>query len=58
MRTYHRSLEQNVSLGLVAADEEEQDSQGRPTNDDPITDDEVFTFQAFARVVGTRSTPI
>ena len=44
MRTYHRTLEQNVSLGLVAADEEELDSQQKPANGDPITDDEVFTF--------------
>lgn len=44
MRTYHRTLEQNVFLGLVAADEEEQDIQDKPADGDPITDDEVFTF--------------
>lgn len=43
MRTYHRTLKQNVALGLVAADEEALDAQERLAGD-PITDDEVFTF--------------
>lgn len=42
MRTYHRTLVQNVALGLVAPDEETQEQE--PANDQPITDDEVFTF--------------
>ncbi|KAF8193711.1 ZPR1 zinc-finger domain-containing protein [Pholiota molesta] len=42
MRTYHRTLAQNVALGLVAPDEEAQEQE--LTNDQPITDDEVFTF--------------
>lgn len=48
MRTYPRTLQQNIALGLVSGDEE-PDAASAPAVDAPvvngaITDDEVFVF--------------
>lgn len=43
MRTYPRTLEQNVQLGLVAPPEEKGEDEVQQTTDE-ITKDEVFTF--------------
>ena len=47
LRTYHRTLDQNIALGLVSSDDEAtrvSTNADTATTDDPITDDEVFVF--------------
>ncbi|KIM41444.1 hypothetical protein M413DRAFT_445444 [Hebeloma cylindrosporum] len=55
LRTYHRTLDQNIALGLVSADDEAarmssmkqvmmSTTADTARTDDPITDDEVFVF--------------
>jgi len=55
LRTYHRTLDQNIALGLVSSDDEAarmssmkqvmmSANADTATTDDPITDDEVFVF--------------
>ncbi|KAF5313914.1 hypothetical protein D9619_013049 [Psilocybe cf. subviscida] len=50
MKTYHRTLDQNIALGLVAADDEEarmatlKQVMADGLTSEPITDDEVFVF--------------
>lgn len=55
LRTYHRTLDQNIALGLVSSDDEAakmssmkqvmmSTNADSASTDDPITDDEVFVF--------------
>ena len=61
LRTYHRTLDQNIALGLVAPDDEATRmssmkqvmmSANADTANDPITDDEVFVFPGFCSSCG------
>jgi zinc finger protein len=61
LRTYHRTLDQNIALGLVAPDDEAARmssmkqvmmSANADTVNDPITDDEVFVFPGFCSSCG------
>lgn len=61
LRTYHRTLDQNIALGLVAPDDEADRmslmkqvmiSANTDRVNDPITDDEVFVFPGFCSSCG------
>jgi len=56
MRTYHRTLEQNVVLGLVAPEEEPptggEDGEEASSVNDAVTDDEVFVFHGHCSSCG------
>ena len=61
LRTYHRTLNQNIALGLVAPDDEAARmssmkqvmmSANADMANDPITDDEVFVFPGFCSSCG------
>ncbi|KAF8885573.1 zf-ZPR1-domain-containing protein [Gymnopilus junonius] len=62
LRTYHRTLDQNIDLGLVSADDEKArmaamkqaiavDAEGGETNQ-PISDDEVLAFPGLCSSCG------
>jgi len=50
LRTYPRTLEQNIALGLVAPDDSEEKTDDAATK--PITDDEIFTFKGVCSSCG------
>ncbi|KAH9475521.1 Zinc finger protein ZPR1 [Psilocybe cubensis] len=54
LRTYHRTLEQNVALGLVAADDAQAQSEviQEEVTPEAITDDEVFVFDGLCSSCG------
>ena len=56
IRTYHRTLEQNVALGLVAPEEEpptgEKDGEDASPDNDAVTDDEIFIFHGHCSSCG------
>ena len=56
MRTYHRTLEQNVALGLVAPEEEPpttgEDGEEAASDNGAVTDDEVFVFHGHCSSCG------
>ncbi|PPQ86122.1 hypothetical protein CVT25_002757 [Psilocybe cyanescens] len=51
LRTYHRTLDQNIALGLVSADEAETSKEEEVTTE-AITDDEVFVFDGLCSSCG------
>ncbi|KAF9522886.1 ZPR1 zinc-finger domain-containing protein [Crepidotus variabilis] len=55
MRSYHRTLEQNVALGLIAADDEAVKNATMKEvagQNDPISEDEIFVFPGICSSCG------
>ncbi|KAI9464535.1 zf-ZPR1-domain-containing protein [Lactarius psammicola] len=55
LRTYHRTKEQNVALGLVAADDSVVDEKENPTEDAPADDsgnEEIYIFPGICSSCG------